>query len=153
MIRVRVDRQALHRITHALLQIRDLPPQIAEELATRVVIPRLQDYPPQSGKPMVFVSARQRRAFFAKLRAGLITVPYRRTYRLKESWTFARQGRDGGEVTPVGVSYARYVQGKPGQARYHRGNWADVEMIAQEVTPRCTTMTAEILDRELRRIL
>jgi len=152
MIRIRIDRQALHRITHAVLHIRDLPPQVAEELATRVVIPRLQDYPPPSGKPMVFTSARQRRAFFAKLRAGLITVPYRRTYRLKGSWTFARRGSDGGEVTPAGVSYAIYVQGNPGQARYHRGTWSDVDIIAREVTPRCTTMSAEILDRELRRI-
>ena len=35
-------------------------------------------YPPQSSRPQPFVSARQRRGFFAKLRAGQIDVPYRR---------------------------------------------------------------------------
>src|SRR5690348_5011101 len=55
------------------------PPQAALAEAATLVKSKAASYPPQpSGRKQPFTSDRQRRGFFAKLRAGEIEVPYRR---------------------------------------------------------------------------
>lgn len=131
-MRVEINRPALARVVRGVsaLASNDINLPICGAIAKQALIPALQVYPPQSRKPMIFVSERQRKAFFAKLRRGEITVPYRRTYRLREGW---RPVGDGKRVENL-VPYARFVQGDPGQARYHRGNWKTVTQIAREVS-------------------
>lgn len=82
-------------------------------------------YPAQSSRPQSFVSDRQRRGFFAKLKAGEIVVPYPRqtapkSERLGQSWTTSTS--NGGMTVTVGTpaSYAPLVQSAERQTLYHR---------------------------------
>lgn len=85
----------------------------------------LTDYPPPSTGKMRFKTAKQRRYFFWAVRQGLITVPYVRTGKLGQSWTWkitttssGLRGEDG-----TNLKYAKWVQRAESQARIHRGNW------------------------------
>lgn len=131
-MRVEINRQALARVVRGIsaLASNDINLPICGAIANQVLIPALRIYPPQRRQRMIGMSERQRRALFAHMRRGTITVPYRRTYRLREGW---RPVGDGKRVQNL-VPYARFVQGDPGQARYHRGNWNTVTQIAQEVS-------------------
>jgi len=85
----------------------------------------LTDYPPPSTGPMRFKTAKQRRYFFWAVRQGIITVPYVRSDKLGQSWTWkitttssGLRGEDG-----TNLKYAKWVQREESQARIHRGNW------------------------------
>ena len=110
----------------------DLPEAITQRVADDAVLPRLREYPPPSRKPMAFKSAAQRRALFAMLRSGQITVPYQRTNALRNSWQKAPQGAQALVVRSQGVSYAELVVGER-QGDYHKGNWWTVTEVAQVV--------------------
>lgn len=106
-----------------------LRPKIANAVADEDVLPALHKYPPPSRKPMP-MTPKQRRAFFAKLRSGAITVPYQRTGRYGRS--FEKHPTAQGVDVSSQLAYAPYVRG-PGQAAYHRGNWDDLEALAQSL--------------------
>lgn len=81
-------------------------------------------YPPARHEPQPFTTDKQRRGFFARLRAGEIEVPYRRggspgTEYMNRSWDTSAS--DGGWSQTVGnrASYAPLVQGKS-QSFYHK---------------------------------
>lgn len=65
-----------------------------------------------------FQSDKQRRYFFAALRDGRITVPYKRTRNLRNLWGQATE--DGGWTQIIGnsASYAPYVVGIQSQSKY-----------------------------------
>lgn len=89
-------------------------------------------YPPVRRQRMQFTSVRQQRAFFAKLKAGEIVVPYPRgTAPTSEtaSKRWANEARDDGLTQVVGnnASYAKYLYSPAAQAAYHKGNWKTVE--------------------------
>jgi len=87
----------------------------------------LTDYPgpPQRPYPKMLRTAKQRRYFFWALKQGIIQVPYVRTGKLGQSWTWeitqTSAGLRGGVGTNLG--YAKWVQKEDSQARIHRGNW------------------------------
>lgn len=85
----------------------------------------LTDYPPPSHGKVTFKSARQRKYFFWALKNGVIQVPYVRTGKLGQSWTWRIETTASGMYGKVGtnMSYARWVQNDELQARIHRGNW------------------------------
>lgn len=85
----------------------------------------LTDYPPPSTGKVTFKSAKQRRYFFWALKEGLIQVPYVRTGKLGQSWTWKVTVTGSGLRGEVGtnLSYAHWVQRQGSQARIHRGNW------------------------------
>ena len=97
----------------------------------------LQQYPkpPAPGSFPGFVSVKQRRWFFAALRKGEITVPYRRTGLLGRAWTRRITGRGLGMVGFVGNvtgrTYGRYVQDSKRQARIHQRRWSTVQSVAR----------------------
>jgi hypothetical protein len=103
--------------------------------AGKEIAAKLEVYPPQRrGESMEFVSDRQRRGFFAKLRAGEIEVPYRRTGTLGRKWMTralgpGRVGAVVGNPTP----YGPFVQSEERQAPIHRGTgWpTDVQVVEQ----------------------
>lgn len=85
----------------------------------------LTDYPPPSSGKMRFKSAKQRRYFFWAVSNGVIQVPYVRTGKLGQSWTWkitttpnGLRGEDG-----TNLKYVKWVQVQATQARIHRGNW------------------------------
>lgn len=91
----------------------------------------LARYPSPARKRQAFVSANQRRAFFAKLRSGQISVPYRRTGQLGNRWLTQPNG-DGATLTNT-APYSDLVQSAKGQAGYHKGVWVTDEETARKV--------------------
>jgi len=85
----------------------------------------LTDYPPPSTGKVTFKTAKQRRYFFWAVQHGVITVPYRRTGKLGQSWTWRITFTPNGLRGTVGTNYkaAPWVQNVHSQARIHRGNW------------------------------
>ena len=85
----------------------------------------LTDYPPPSTGKARFKTARQRRYFFWALRQGFIQLPYHRTGKLGQSWTWRITVTGSGLRGQVGTNlrYAKWVQNEESQARIHRGNW------------------------------
>ena len=87
----------------------------------------LTDYPgpPQRPYPKMLRTERQRRYFFWALKNGVITVPYHRTGKLGQSWTWKIDTTPSGLRGEIGtnMSYAKRVQHQGLQARIHQGNW------------------------------
>lgn len=85
----------------------------------------LTDYPPPSTGKVTFKTERQRRYFFWALSKGLIKVPYVRTGKLGQSWTWHVTPTGSGLRGEIGtkLGYAHWVQRQGSQARIHRGNW------------------------------
>ena len=115
----------------------------------------LVKYPP---KPTfqghaTWMTPKQRRWFFANLRAGNITVPYRRTGKLGQGWTSRvtsdAVGLEGTVGNALGHTYGRYVQDKARQAKIHQGRWSTVQDVTNRVLP---TITAGF-QKEINRLL
>jgi hypothetical protein len=104
----------------------------AGKAAALATIAVAKPYPGQTHKKQPFRSAQQRRGFFAKLRSGQITVPYRRTMALQDAWdyTITSEGADVINAHP----HADGVIGGPGRPRkwpYHIGNWPTETQLAE----------------------
>ena len=87
----------------------------------------LTDYPgpPQRPYPKMLRTDKQRRYFFWALKQGIIQVPYVRTGKLGQSWTYKITVTGSGLRGVVGTNlrYAQVVQAEDSQAMIHRGNW------------------------------
>jgi len=95
----------------------------------------LAPYPGQSGKAQGFKSDKSRRFFFAALRKGQITVPYRRSGDLGRAWSIRKVGSM--RVALINTqSYAGLVHSVTNQADYHKGNWTTDKTAADRVRPR-----------------
>lgn len=108
----------------------------AGKAAALSTIATAKPYPPQSHKAQPFRSLKSQHYFFAALRSGAITVPYRRTFQLQDAWRW--------EPTPDGADvvndhpHADGVIGGPGRPRawpYHVGNWPTETQIAVKAAP------------------
>jgi len=97
------------------------------EASLMVLQDDLTDYPPRPQRPYpkMLRTAKQRRYFFWALKQGIIKVPYTRTGKLGQSWTWeiTRTGAGLRGVVGTNLSYARWVQKEESQAMIHRGNW------------------------------
>lgn len=102
---------------------------IANAVADEAVLPEVAKYPTQSHKSQPFTSTKQRRGFFAKLRAGAITVPYQRTGTLGASGV--KQPFQSGLDVTFTAPYAEIVIGEK-QSRYF-SNWPNVVKVAQKI--------------------
>ena len=121
----------LRRVT-TLAQLKHL--QAAVKAAGEHVKRAIDVYPHHTPRPQPFVSDKQRRGFFAKLRAGEIEVPYRRTDSLKHGWNVTT--RNAGLTAVVGnsVAYGPLVQSAEKQTGYHAttGWITDREVVSNE---------------------
>ncbi len=121
-----------------------LPARIAGRVAREVVLPRLMQYPPKSGKKQPFVSDKSRKYFFAALKTGAINVPYRRSGDLGRMW--AQQPDSDGMTLTSGMPYSEMVLG-PRQAAYFKGTWPTTEQIARACEPEAAlAATAELVE-------
>jgi hypothetical protein len=103
-------------------------------------------YPSQTNASQPFKTERQRKWFFAALADGTISVPYRRTGRLANSW-LARQEGWSHWVLENSAPYAHWVVGRGQQAVFHEGNWwtAD-DIIEEEVGDLTEQLTEELVE-------
>lgn len=100
---------------------------------------KIAEYPPQRHHKMRWKSEKQRRWFFAALRRGTITVPYRRGQGRSEdlggSWTV--EIKDGGLTAVIGnnVSYGPLVQQEGKQYWMHKATgWKTTSKVLQDET-------------------
>ncbi len=98
------------------------------EASLLLLVDFMEDYPtsgPQRPYPKMLRTAKQRRYFFWALAQGIIKVPYVRSGKLGQSWTWDVTTSGDGVHGKVGTNlkYAPYVQSKQLQARIHQGNW------------------------------
>lgn len=100
---------------------------------TRQVLARLQATPPPPTYPLVWASAKQRRAYFATNGFGK-GIPYRRTGNLSRGWAVAvTLDADGGVIQLTNDQpYARYVQGPDAQLMHIDTGWVQPNDIADE---------------------
>ena len=89
---------------------------------------KIAKYPPQRrGRKQPFKSDASRRYFFAALKSGEIDVPYQRTTKLAQSWAVSQPKWHTAEVG-TNASYAKYVQGRDHQSKFHsEGGWHTAE--------------------------
>lgn len=102
----------------------------AGKAAALATIAEAKPYPGQSGKKQPFKSAKSRRYFFAALKSGAITVPYRRTFALQDAWEWQSTG-SGADVTNA-HPHADYTIAP--QNAYHKGNWPSEAVLAQRAS-------------------
>ena len=96
--------------------------------ASIYVVKKMKYYPKNESRPQPFKTDKSRRWFFANLKSGNISVPYKRTMGLRNHWTY--QVSTNGEVSQIGnnVPYAQIVQGRDKQSAYHKETgWATAE--------------------------
>ncbi len=82
----------------------------------------LRKYPSKvySPNPLIKTNDKVRRAFFAKMKSGEISVPYKRTRKLANSWAVS-SSMDGFTSTVTNnMSYADLVQGWDSQVTRHK---------------------------------
>lgn len=121
---------------------------------------KLAAYPPQRRGAAIWSSdpakrVKQIRGFFAKLRAGEITVPYRRgqasgSQRLGQRWT--TEARDGGLTQVIGnnASYAPLVQAAKKQTQYHKiTGWKTDEQVVREEGARAVQIVGSYVQKSL----
>src|SRR3990167_5853255 len=94
-------------------------------------------YPHVSRRPQPFKTDKQRRGFFARLKAGLIDVPYRRgispnSQRLDTKW-FVSMLSDLRASIVNSATYARLVHDRTQQSRYHQETgWKTAQEVAED---------------------
>lgn len=115
----------------------------------------LRRYPPVSRRKMIFVSAKQRRGFFARLKSGQIDVPYfrgisRASERLGARW--AVDTSNGGLTVQVGnnARYANLVQGSEQIAYHKKTGWKTIFTVAKESGPRVQQIIARYVEDDIR---
>jgi len=95
----------------------------------------LTTYPePPKNYRMQFKTDRQRRFFFAALRFGRISVPYRRTRNLAKGWIlrFLEKTDEFRVEVTNRMPYLPWVMGPKEQAAIHKGRWQTTDQVAQK---------------------
>lgn len=111
------------------------------EAAVRFTLQKVPSPPAQSGKPMIFVSEKQRTFVIASIQEGSMQVPYKRTNRM--------MGGLGGEVRPLGNKFEGIIgtnashapdviSSKPigdagPQSKYHEGTWFKLQEVVKSL--------------------
>lgn len=82
----------------------------------------LRKYPSKvySPNPLIKTNDRVRRAFFAKMKSGEISVPYKRTRKLANSWAVSSSMDGLTSTVENNMSYADMVQGWDSQVTRHK---------------------------------
>lgn len=139
-IDVQQARDALARVADpALIQ------RMAERIDREVLNGALAQYPQPSRAKQPFASDASRRFFFAALRSGHITVPYRRTGDLGANWE--RIPSSDGLTLRSTMPYGALVRSAQEQARYFKGTWPTDQQIALErEADAALAATAELIE-------
>ena len=113
----------------------------------------LRKYPSKvySPNPLIKTNDKVRRAFFAKMKSGEISVPYKRTRKLANSWAVS-SSMDGFTSTVTNnMSYADLVQGWDGQVTRHRwSGWVTEKGALDVKRPEIIKNITNALNREVK---
>lgn len=146
----------LPRLKRVLKRVGDLGPVRTGMRSAAVYLKgQLAVYPPVSRRPQPFVSDKQRRGFFAKLRSGEIEVPYRRgtspqSERLGQSWAIQERAFGLQQIIGNDTSYGALVQGRKQTAYHKETGWQKVEDVARRERDEASRIVWAELDRALR---
>ena len=127
--------------------------QPALEAGAQYLKSKVATYPRERHAPQPFVSDKQRRGFFAKLKAGEIDVPYVRgssggSQKLGQSWRVDAAQND--VIIGTRVGYAPLVQSREDQTRYHAlTGWKTAEDVAEDDGDRAMTIVQEMILRDI----
>jgi len=107
----------------------DLEATAAKSAALETIaVAKPEPAPSRAKQP--FKSLKSQRYFFAALKAGAITVPYRRTHSLQDAWAWA-PAPGGADVTNASPhADITIVKGK--QSKYHAPTWGDEYKLASK---------------------
>jgi len=115
----------------------------------------LRKYPSKvySPNPLIKTNDRVRRAFFAKMKSGEISVPYKRTRKLANSWAVS-SSMDGFTSTVVNnMSYADLVQGWDDQVTRHKwSGWVTEKGALDVKRPEIIRNITNALNQEVRNV-
>lgn len=147
MLTLSVEITGLNDVERTLTRLQSpaLRGVIAARIAKEVVLPKLAQYPPASGRKQPFVSAKSRKYFFAALRSGALVVPYRRSGALgkPDNWT---QVQTGGTLTLTSRQpYSDMVRTKGKQAGYFKGVWPTTDQVAAACLPDAALVATAVL--------
>lgn len=113
----------------------------------------LRKYPSKvySPNPLIKTNDKVRRAFFAKMKSGEISVPYKRTRKLANSWAVS-SSMDGFTSTVTNnMSYADLVQGWDSQVTRHRwSGWVTEKGALDVKRPEIIKNITNALNREVK---
>lgn len=115
----------------------------------------LRKYPNKvySPNPLIKTNDRVRRAFFAKMKSGEITVPYRRTRKLANSWAVSSSMDGFTSIVTNNMSYADLVQGWDEQVTRHKWSCWVTEKGALDVKrPEIIRNITNALNQEVRNV-
>jgi hypothetical protein len=145
-------------ITPLVRGLHNLPGAIRDEAGDAVakyLRNVLQNYPPQKRVPFREaygpMSAKQRRFFFAALKRGEITVPYKRTQTLRNNWEIVGAGETAILVNET--PYAHLVMGEGEQARMMEMiGWKTTDAVVEEREARISEVAEGAAKRAIRKV-
>lgn len=115
---------------------------------------KLKHYPRKqyTPNPLIKSNPNVRRAFFAKMKAGEISVPYRRSGDLRKHWT--RYLGDGGMTVTISnyLSYAPLVQGENQTYGHGASGWLTVSAAEKKYAPKIKQRIMKAIEEELRNV-
>ena len=115
---------------------------------------KLKHYPRKTytPNPLIKSNPKVRRAFFAKMKAGEIRVPYRRSGDLRKHWSV--QSSLGGMTSTIinGLSYAPLIQGENQTYGHAASGWLTVEAAGKQYGPKIRQRIIRAVEEELRNV-
>ena len=106
-----------------------------------------------SPNPMIKTNDRVRRAFFAKMKSGEISVPYKRTRKLANSWAVSSSMDGFASTVENNMDYADMVQGWDEQVTRHKwSGWVTEKGALDVKRPEIIRNITNALGQEVRNV-
>lgn len=140
--------------------LRDLPPEAqdaAGDVAAVYLTEKLKEQPPpkqvsrKAAYGVTFFSDKQRRWFFAALNSGEISIPYKRTQDLRNSWQIIGKGAD--RIIVSEAEAAKWTMGDDTQSRHEAMvGWKKVATILEQSSGQLVKRMEGAVNKVIRRL-
>ena len=106
-----------------------------------------------SPNPFLKTDAKMRRGYFAKLKSGEISVPYKRTRKLANSWAVSSSMDGFTSTVENNMSYADMVQGWDSQVTRHKwSGWVTEKGALDVMRPEIIRNITNALNQEVKNV-
>lgn len=150
-IRVEGAEQLIAKLT-TVQQFNKVKAAISQESV--MLIGKLKHYPRKAytPNPLIKSNPKVRRAFFAKMKAGEISVPYRRSGDLRKHWN--RWLGDGEMSVTISnyLNYAPLVQGENQTFGHGASGWLTIDAAEKKYAPKIKLRIMKAIEEELRNV-